>query len=200
MNKIRVLILRRIYDYPIEDATMINIPYDDNTRIVDIISKCNSKDLKEFNDFDKWLDDDLEIQLRSSYFHNKGKIDWNKHMDNLYIKELIELTNNDLLILRSHGGIGCPDGELFWDIFKDVISKIIYKLFNKLFITKEKAIKIIEEETQRKFDYIESVIKRYSEWPLLFISTIDFKDKKKVEKKIMKMLGYKVKNKKWVIK
>jgi hypothetical protein len=112
---------------------------------------------------------------------------------------------DNILIVDSELGIGNGGDDIglllniLWGYIIPAF-QLIVGLFKKLFISKSRAIELIEDESNKDYDYVCNLINEFDEWPVGFISKRPFKNKSKVEKRIMKLLKYKKVKDKWIRK
>ena len=198
MNKIKVLMINNVNPSVIEDAAIDTIKINDKMRIKDVIKLCeDNKQFKDFKYFDKYLHPSFEKLLRAKYGKEKGKMNWKIDMESLYVYKVSEYLGDAVIVINSHGGIGDPGSDILIGYLVGKVIDFIIKLVSKVYVTYNAAVKIIEKETGKYIEYINDVINIECSWPKGFISNDDFKRKNKVEKRIMKKLGYKIKDGNW---
>lgn len=198
MKKIKVLMVNQIYREDIYDACIGYVDYDDKMRIEDLIKICsNDEQFFDYKWADKIIDPFLEINLLSKYHHEQGVIDWNVNVNQLYVKKIKEYTGKDFITIQAHGGIGDANGDALFGYIIGKIFDFIIKKIKENIITYKRAVEIIENESGKDFEYIDKIIYHQSNWKEGFISNKDFKHKRKVEKKIMKRIGYKLNSGIW---
>ncbi len=197
MKKIKVLIIDKMGSGLFTNADIFELYYNNKTRIMDLYKKIDK--LSDYNCYDKYIDSDFEMYLRACYGHEKGKIDWSINIEKILVCKIKEYTNNDFIVINVYGGIGGPFGKLITEKIVELIFNFFFEYILYIAMTYTKARNKIKNETGYDIEYISKVIYTFDVWNYGFISNKNFEGKKKVEKRIMKKLGYKLINNNWIL-
>ncbi len=199
MKKIRVLIIDKAIGYPIRDGLLEIIKYDKKDTISEVIDRLSYESDEGMN----CIENDFEKYLFSCYSHMIGKINWDLDVYNIKIDSLVKCTKKDFLLVNCKGGMGSTGGDIFINMVIGLLVNLISWVCGKMFgliVTRRGAINILEEEANREYSIIKEVIDYFDEWECGFITDNKFYKKNKVEKKIMKSLGYVQNNGRWIRK
>lgn len=133
---------------------------------------------------------------------NNDFIDWKIEFYNISIKDAFRYVHNNpitIIVIDSEFGIGSATGLSLLD--KIQILQIIISIVKKIYVLIKIAINPFKE-LNKKYHVEENMIKETillgQQWKMGFISSEEIKNKKLIEKSIMKKLGYKLKESNWI--
>ena len=133
---------------------------------------------------------------------NNDFIDWKIEFYNISIKDAFRYVHNNpitIIVIDSEFGIGSATGLSLLD--KIQILQIIISIVKKIYVLIKIAINPFKE-LNKKYHVEENMIKETillgQQWKIGFISSEEIKNKKLIEKSIMKKLGYKLKESNWI--
>lgn len=133
---------------------------------------------------------------------NNDFIDWKIEFYNISIKDAFRYVHNNpitIIVIDSEFGIGSATGLSLLD--KIQILQIIMSIVKKIYVLIKIAINPFKE-LNKKYHVEENMIKETillgQQWKMGFISSEEIKNKKPIEKSIMKKLGYKLKESNWI--
>ena len=133
---------------------------------------------------------------------NNDFIDWKIEFYNISIKDAFRYVHNNPItniVIDSEFGIGSATGLSLLD--KIQILQIIISIVKKIYVLIKIAINPFKE-LNKKYHVEENMIKETillgQQWKIGFISSEEIKNKKLIEKSIMKKLGYKLKESNWI--
>ena len=133
---------------------------------------------------------------------NNDFIDWKIEFYNISIKDAFRYVHNNpitIIVIDSEFGIGSATGLSLLD--KIQILQIIMSIVKKIYVLIKIAINPFKE-LNKKYHVEENMIKETillgQQWKMGFISSEEIKNKKLIEKSIMKKLGYKLKESNWI--
>ena len=200
-SKLKVVVINT-FENTINNVEITNVSYNESTTIRQIIDSLDKNpDIGEMRYYSKRINNKIDAIVRATIYNSKKNINWKYDIENMRVNEFIKYYDNDLIVDVE---LGVGGGEEFWFILNILLNyiipfiKLIFDVFKIFYVSKSKAIEIIENETNKDYEYICDVITHCDSWPFGFISNNRFKYKWKTEKKIMRLLHYKKNNKRWI--
>lgn len=133
---------------------------------------------------------------------NKDFLDWKTDFFRISIREAFHYLHNNpitIIIIDSEYGIGNATGSSLLD--KIQILQIIISIIKKIYVFIKIAINPFKE-LNKEYHVGENMIKETillgDKWQIGFISSEEIKNKKLIEKSIMRKLGYKKQENNWI--
>jgi len=201
----------KVPNYVIDVASM-KMSCNSKTTFGDIYLQFHAQDLfnNELLGYDIAMEEKKRILVYDALIYNRGRINWQiDFYDYPVLKSLraYEKLNYQAITIHAHdccgsSGLGIDDAITIISLLVN-FGKKIWNFFRR----KKTAYATLIEYAGYEKEFIVSVIKHCytledckQGWPSGFISDSFIPNKKKIEKIIMKDLGYKNKNNKWILK